>query len=277
MGLAGGSVRSALDVVFFDVGQGDAVLVSTPEDRHILIDTGPRSPDGSSAAEYAVLPYLRTRGIDHVDAVVISHPDEDHLGGVPAVLEQVSVGRIIRSGSERDTELYREVERRIERGSVSEMRVRRGRQIMVGESIRLDILGPPPAPVPSGMEDVNEQSVVLRLTYGDVHVLLPGDIEADAEQNLVRVYGDQLASHLVKIPHHGSKTSSTIPFVEAAVDSSLATRAVVSVGQNNRFGMPSREVTSRWQETGASVASTAKAGAVWYRTDGERVWRVRWK
>jgi competence protein ComEC len=116
----------------------------------------------------------------------------------------------------------------------------------------------------------------LRLTYGDVRVLLPGDIEAAAERDLVRTFGSTLQSRVVKVPHHGSGSSSTEPFVAAATGST-ATRAVVSVGQSGRFGMPDPTVLSRWASADARVRSTAHRGAVWLRTDGRTVWSVDWR
>jgi competence protein ComEC len=264
--------QSALDVIFFDVGNGDAALVSTPLDRHILIDTGPRSPSGS-AASYSVLPYFRQQGIRHLDAVLITHPDEDHLGGLPSILREVSVGRVFRSGRSADTELYAETRRVLEEQKVSTRQVERGDTLSVGSSVQLQVLGPPG---PDTFGSVNEASVVSRLVYGRTEMLFPGDVEAQAEGVLVRTYGRSLRSDLVKVPHHGSKTSSTSSFVRSVSDSS-ETHAVVSVGEENPHGMPHRVVMNRWQEAVEDVHRTSVRGAVWMRADGEDVWRVRWK
>jgi competence protein ComEC len=266
----------ALDLVFFDVGQGDALLVSTPTGEHILVDTGPRSFGGGSAVEYSVLPYLKQRGIDRLNAVVVTHPDGDHLGGLPSILRTVSVGRVLHSGQQVDTDLYGRTRRLMKEHGVSERAVKRGDAFRVG-NVRFQVLGPPARPLRRGIESENGRSVVLHLAYGETDLLLPGDVEATAEQDLVRTYGSQLASRVVKVPHHGSETSSTPLFVETAVDSSGKTRAVVSVGQSNRFGMPDPNVLERWRAKGASVQSTAEDGAVWLRSDGEGVWEVQWK
>jgi competence protein ComEC len=275
MGAVGRSAGPTMDVIFFDVGQGDAALVSTPAGKHVLVDTGPRSFGGGSAATYSVLPYLEQHGIHHLDAVVITHPDGDHLGGLPSVLKAVSVDRVLHSGQKVGTDLYAETRRLIDRSGVSERAVDRGDVFRIG-AVRMQVLGPPVRPSRHGIESENGRSVVLHLAYGEADVLLPGDVEADAERALVRAYGNRLASRVVKIPHHGSGTSSTQSFVEAAVDTARGTKAVVSVGQSNRFGMPDGDVLGRWKSSGASVSSTAQAGAVWLRSDGEDVWRVRW-
>jgi competence protein ComEC len=120
--------------------------------------------------------------------------------------------------------------------------------------------------------------VVLHLSYGRTDVLLPGDVEAAAERSLVRAYGKQLSARGVKVPHHGSASSSTGRFVEHVVpDGKTTATAVVSVGESNRFGMPSPEVVARWASRGARVRQTAREGAVWLRSNGRTLWPVRWR
>lgn len=266
-----------LDLLFFDVGQGDAALITTPNDRRVLVDTGPRSLAGGAAVSHSVLQYLRRRGVDSLDTVVVTHPDEDHLGGVPNLLREVSVGRMVHSGQEANTELYRETRRLLRDRQVLSQAVNRGDTLAVDSTMRIQVLGPPSNPEKYGIEGENGASVVLHLSYGSTDVLLSGDVEARAERNLVRAYGQDLDSRVVKIPHHGSGTSSTPPFVRGVVDSTRRTKAVVSVGASNQFGMPDSTVLRRWRSRGASVYSTARRGAVWFRSDGSNVWRVDWK
>jgi len=276
VGIVNGEADPTLDLVFFDVGQGDALLVSTPSGQHVMVDTGPRSFGGGSAASYSVLPFLKRRGIDHLDAVVVTHPDGDHLGGLSSILNEVSVGRVVHSGQKVDTDLYAETRELMDRLEVSEHVVNRGDVFTFGNA-RMQVLGPPAEPSRHGIESENGRSVVLHLAYGTTAVLLPGDVERGDERDLVRSYGQPLASDVVKVPHHGSETSSTEPFVRTSAGTSGETRAVVSVGKSNRFGMPSKEVLGRWRKEGAVVQSTARAGAVWLRSDGKDVWEVQWK
>lgn len=274
LGRGGGAT---LEVLFFDVGQGDAVLVTTPRGDRMLVDTGPRSPGTGAAASRSVLPYLEARGVRRLETVVITHPDEDHLGGLPALLREMSVGRVLHSGQGGGTDLYRE-SRRLLRGTRTVRRsVKRGDVFSFGASVRVQVLGPPSQPHQHGIEGKNGRSLVLHLTYGQTDVLLPGDVESAAERSLVRAYGDQLDARVVKVPHHGSTTSSTLRFVDHAVDGGKETTAVVSVGSSNQFGMPSPEVVARWKSRGAQIRSTARRGAVWLRSNGRRVWPVRWK
>lgn len=272
----GRDAEPTLDVVFFDVGQGDAALITTPTNRHVLVDAGPRSP-GGGAGEFVILPYLERRGIRHLDVVVVTHSDEDHLGGLPVLLKEVSVGRVLHNGWAADTELYAEARRLLDQENVTQRVIRRGDAVAVGSAVRVQVLGPPRRLSRHGIESENGASVVLHLTYGEVDFLLPGDVEAAAERDLVRTYGDQLASRVVKVPHHGSSTSSTPEFVRAASGDSGELRAVVSVGRDNRYGMPDGEILARWRAHEVKVQSTAQSGAVWLRTGGREVWRVHWK
>lgn len=274
-GAVGRSSGSTLDVVFFDVGQGGATLLTTPEENHVLVDAGPRSPSGS-AAEFVILPYLERWGIQELDAVVVTHPDEDHLGGVPTLLREVSVGRVVDNGRSAETELYDEFERLLEQSGTSRQAVRRGDTLLTDPSVRMQILAPP-RDGKSHIETRNNASVVLRVSYGDVDFLMPGDIEEEVEEDLVQAYAGQLESEVVKVPHHGSSTSSTMGFIKATSGSETASHAVVSVGQEDQYDMPHEAVLSRWEDHEMRVQSTAKRGAVWMRTDGQKVWQVDWK
>lgn len=267
--------QPTLDLVFFDVGQGGSVLLTTPAGRHVLVDTGPGSVK-SAAVQYAVLPYLQRWGIDYLDAVVVTHPDEDHLGGMPTLLREVEIGRVVQNGRRADTELFSDVRRRVSRTEVDWETVVRGDVLRVDPALRVEVMWPPLSVEGRGNER-NNASLVLRLTYGETSVLLPGDVERAAERALVRRSRTHLQSHLVMIPHHGSLTSSTPPFVSAVTDSVVDGYAVVSVGREQQYGMPSQAVLRRWERQGLSVHSTARSGAVWMRSDGEQVWRVQWR
>lgn len=269
--------RPTLDLVFFDVGQGDAALLATPRGRHILVDTGPYMPGGTSPVSHSVLPYLQRRGIEHLDAVIVTHPDADHLGGLPSILREVSVGRVVHSGQSVDTDLYEQTRVLLKEREVSSEPVERGDTLRVDSTLRVQILNPPRDDERRGIESENDRSVVLFAAYGETHILLPGDVEADAERDLARSYQNQLDSDIVKVPHHGSKTSSTTAFVEKTAGTSTDLWSVISAGRSNSFGMPHEEVVSRWRAHGARVVRTDTGGSVWLRSDGRSVWEVRWR
>jgi len=264
-----------LDVVFLDVGQGDAVHLTTPNGRHLLVDTGPRTRY-SDAGRRVLVPYLRSRGVRSLDAVVITHPDSDHLGGLPTLLRAVPVDRIVHSGWEADTRLYTESRRLLDSLSIPHRPVEAGDTITLDPSTGIQVLAPPPGNRRSPSFTENDVSVVLRVTYGHTEILLTGDIEEAGEDWLVSRYAEDLSSEVVKIPHHGSSTSSSPRLVSATTMESEPQTAIVSVGRRNAFGLPDPHVLSRWRSAGSTVLSTAESGAVWMQTDGDRVWRKCW-
>ncbi len=266
-----GTSKPGLELLFFDVGQGDAVLVTTPTGRHMLVDAGPRSPY-SDAGVSVIIPHLRSRGVERLDAVVVTHPDSDHLGGVPSVLEAVEVGRFFHSGQVADTELYTDSRRLLKHLNVPERAVRAGDSISLDPHVAVEVLGPPPGFQQAGFDGENDASVVLAITYGKTQILLTGDVEQAGERWLVNTYGTSLATDVVKVPHHGSATSSTQAFVDAATKSGTAANtAIVPVGRGNRFGMPVPMVLTRWHQSNARVRRTDRGGAVHVWSDGASV------
>jgi len=125
-------------------------------------------------------------------------------------------------------------------------------------------------------EGANNASVVARVEYGNVDLLFPGDVEAATERDLVRTYEGNLEADIVKVPHHGSETSSTPDFVESVTEPDR-THAVVSVGKASQYGMPDEKVLRRWKHQAKEIHSTADRGSVWMRTDGQTVWRANRK
>ncbi len=273
-----GAARPALEVVFFDVGQGDAALVSLPNGRHLLVDAGVRDPY-TDAGSRTVLPHLRRAGIDRLDAVVVTHPHADHLGGLPALLRAVEVGQVLHNGQPYGSALYAETLGLLDSLGVDSRAVTAGDALGLDPAVHLQVLAPGTAPHPGA--EANDGSVVLRVSYGATSFLLTGDAEHAAEADLVAHYGDLLASDVVKVGHHGSETSSTAGFVERVagerVPGGAAPLAVVSVARRNVHGLPDAAVLGRWQAAGATVLQTWAEGAVWLRSDGHRVERVQWR
>jgi competence protein ComEC len=263
----------SLDVIFFDVGQGDAALVAFPNGRHFLIDTGPRSPYGDAGAS-VVIPHLRRYGIDRLDAVLISHSDSDHLGGLPSILRYIPVDRLIMNDPLERSGLVDEVDMLIDSLGVPQRAVHAGDTLLMDQSTLVHILGPVSAGPPT-TRDRNDASILTQLTYGEHQFLLLGDVEEGGEWRAAQLYSDLLESEVIKVPHHGSATSSTQVLVErAAVEDGLA---VISASQRNPFGHPHRDVVKRWQEAGAEVLATSVEGAVWVRSNGEAIERIAWR
>ena len=227
------------DTWILDVGQGLAVAVQTREGV-MLFDTGMAWRGGGSAAEQSIAPFLRARGIRHVNQLVISHADLDHSGGVEVIRRELGVGLVL-AGEHQEL--------------IASSRCRAG-QHWVSAGVRFEVLHP----ARSSSGEGNAASCVVRVSAGSYGMLLTGDIEAGSEYRLIR-NGAPLASDIVVVPHHGSLTSSTVPFT----DSVRPAYAVVSAGFGNRWGFPKPRVVERWRAVGARVLNTASSGAVYFR------------
>ena len=268
VGVARGEAAPHLDVVFLDVGQGDATLIRTPGGETVLIDAGLRSPYVDEGAR-TVLPHLQRYGVRRLATLVLTHADADHIGGAASVLRAVPVGRLVVNGADGESDLWREVLAKADSLGVPVQAVRAGDTLAVDPAVRLRVLGPGHL-----AGSPNDASVVLRLDYGRTRWLLTGDAEVAGEGALVTRFRDDLAADVVKVGHHGSRTSSTPTLVSAAGRPEIA---VVSVARRNRYGLPDEEPLARWAATGASVLLTSREGAVWLRSDGETVRRHRWR
>lgn len=266
--------RAGLEVVFFDVGHGDAALVRFPNGRYLLIDAGGRDAYVDHGRR-TVLPHLERFDIDRLDAVVISHPHADHLGGLPALLRSVTVQRVLHNGQPGTTALYAETAHLLDSLSVSHQAVHVGDTLLLDPSVLIQVFAPDSV---QAFDEANEASVVFRLVYGETAFLFTGDAETGAEQSIVNRFGRLLPSDVVKVAHHGSRTSSTPTFVDhASADTSRSLIAVVSVGSRARFDLPDEEVLARWHARGADVWTTVRRGALWLRSDGQKVDTIEWR
>ncbi|MBK8249064.1 MAG: DNA internalization-related competence protein ComEC/Rec2 [Gemmatimonadetes bacterium] len=264
-----GNGRVEMHVI--DVGQGDALAIRTPRGRWILVDAGP-SWDGGDAGRRTVAPYIRRFGGDVVHQV-ITHPHLDHYGGVPGVLSPLAVDSVWEGGAHAN------------RGYVDwRSRERRPWGVLsAGDSLRLDgvvvrVLAPS-RPWRESQENPNEASVVLRVEFGAQRWLLTGDAEAGAEQWLLSHGRDALGATVLKVGHHGSRSSSSPGFLEAVTPRV----AVISVGRDNDYGHPSVEVLQRLDALGTHVLRTDDEGTIVLSSDGHSLevrtewgyWRYR--
>ena len=253
-----------LHVVFFDVGEGDAIFIETPRGQQILVDGGP-SPTTLIGALGRKMPFWDRS----IDLVILTHADEDHIAGLIPVLERYRVGQVLDSGYEHHHPMYQRWQELIEEKGIPNRLARAGMRIETGDGVGLAILHPGPDLMRYTEADSNNNSVVTRLVMGQVSFLLPGDIEEVAEERLV-ASGQELASTVLKVPHHGGNTSSSPAFLNA-VSPELA---VISVGADNRFGHPSPQVLERLEESVGEerILRTDERGTIEVVTDGERVW-----
>lgn len=251
--------RPDMRVTFLSVGQGDSAVVELPGAAVMVIDGGGLSGDGFDVGERVVAPFLWSRKIAHVDYIVLSHPDWDHYGGLAFVAAQFAPREFWWNGTRATPPHLTELlEALMERG-VPRVTLRRGDRRSIG-AVQAVVHSPPPQP--DGLSD-NDQSLVFGLSFGTARVLFPGDIEAPGEQDVVATGDGTLASTVLKVPHHGSHTSSSPGFVDAVTP----TVAVVSAGFKNRFRFPHQDVLRRYARHGCTVLRTDLDGAVQVRID----------
>jgi competence protein ComEC len=249
-----------LTVTVMDVGQGDAILIEDPAGHRILIDGGP-SGRAVSEALGRETPFW-DKGID---LVVLTHPEEDHLNGLVTALERYDVKRILASPVETDSAAYGAWLQAAEREGAPYYQAAPGEWFDLGRGARLEVLGPPSDPIEGGEAKLNNNSVVLRLTWGEVSFLLPGDLERAGEEALLEE-GEDLRCTVLKVAHHGS-AYGTGESLLAAVQPAVA---VISVGADNWYGHPSPQVLERLEDS--LVYRTDQNGRVKLSTDGERLW-----
>lgn len=256
-----------LRVDFLDVGQGDAALVTMPDGRTLLVDGGGKpelnrsNTDKRSIGEAVVSEYLWWRGLDAVDYVLATHADADHIDGLNDVLRNFTVNAAIVARSPANDPEYAKFAQTLSRTRTQLATIQAGDIIHVG-AVEMHVLWPP-APVHANEPSRNNDSIVFRASFGNRAILFTGDIEKNAEGTLAENAND-LRADVVKVPHHGSKSSST----EAFVNATRAAFAIMSVGQKSMFGHPHREVVERWQASGARVLTTGKCGTITVTTDG---------
>jgi competence protein ComEC len=248
-----------LRIDFLDVGQGDSALVTMPDGTTLLIDGGGNPMDSARRiGETVVSEYLWWRGLSQVDYVLATHADADHIDGLNDVLKNFTVRSALIARRPADDPEYAKFAQTLARTNTHSEAIEAGDVIQFGE-VSLDVLWPPAG----GETSTNDDSIVLRIQYGERSILLTGDIEQAAERALLTSQ-QQLHADVIKVAHHGSKTSST----EAFVTATKPQLAVISVGRNSRFGHPHKEVVDRWQCSGATVLTTGNSGTITITTDG---------
>lgn len=251
-----------LYVRFLDVGQGDSALITTPQGRQVLVDGGPDESVLLGLGE--VLPYMK----NYLDVVVLSHPDADHAAGLIPVLERYEVGVLYVPASFKETEIAQRVMELAEETGTPVVLVDKTDDVQIETGVVLDFLAPLERVSIENME-ANEESLVVRLEFGERSVLFTGDI-TQTEENALLSAGVDLRSEVLKVPHHGSKNSSSLAFVQAVSPQV----AVCSVGWNNPFGHPHEETLQTYESLGIPFYRTDKQDMITLVTDG-LVWEFK--
>ncbi len=251
-----------VQIHFIDVGQGDSALIRTSA-GDILIDTG------DNATEDALKAYLDGCGVKDLEYVVFTHPDSDHIAGGDVVLENYNVKRVIRPDYDAETKVYNTLCDLIKAEGAEDIRAELDSTFTVGE-VKFTVL----APVKSyAKDDKNNHSVVLRMDYGETSVLFTGDAEEKSEKDILNKYGSQaggmLDCDILKVGHHGSKTSTSESFL-AAVSPELA---IISCGEGNKHNHPDGIIVERLEDAKATILRTDKEGSIVFSTDGTNLTR----
>jgi len=249
-----------LKVVFLDVGQGDSIFIETPSKKQLLIDGGSNRKVLSSLSK--VMPFYDKS----LDVVIGTHPDSDHIGGLVHVLQDYEVGLYLSPQISSDTTVYKSIQQIVQEVEIQKLTTVAGQRISLGENTFIEILFPY-GEVDS--TDTNDHSVVALLWHGKNKVLLTGDASVLVEQALADIFKGKIHSAILKVGHHGSKTSSNKNFLE--IVKPLYT--IISASCDNRFGHPNQIVLDNLEDINAEIISTCESGNITFLGDGEKFWR----
>ena len=248
---------SPLQIHFIDVGQGDACLIITPHQHSILIDTGGSINSDFDIGSYVDLPYLRHYGINKLDYLILSHADADHSGGASSILQKIPINHLIIADEDKD--LYAKILKLpLNNPLLAKAIVAKENTAFNLEDIHFQFLQNDEK---ENLKSSNDSSNVLKLTYHNFSVLFTGDLPQTQEKYLLN---KNIASTILKVAHHGSKTSSSQEFLEHV----RPQLAIISVGKYNSFGHPSKEVLDRLNNLPTKILRTDEKGAIIIYTDG---------
>ncbi|ACL70042.1 DNA internalization-related competence protein ComEC/Rec2 [Halothermothrix orenii] len=253
-----GIFPSQLEIIFFDVGQGDAIIINLPDGHHIMVDGGGWLTKSSTRADKVLLPYLRDRGIKKIDIVFITHFDADHALGVLTILKNREVGLLCIPEVDKNSTLCQKILAVAFKKDIPVHIVKKGDYFKSG-SVFLKIFN---SGTKGSLYSRNDNSIVLKLSYGKFDLLLTGDAGKKVEYNLMRS-GQLLKSEVLKLAHHGSEDSSSSLFLKKVLPEDV----IISVGPN-KYGHPSPSVLNRVQNIRARVWRTDKQGAIVINTNG---------
>ena len=234
----------------FDVGQGDALFIESPTGTQILIDGGPPKKILSQLSS-VMSPFDRS-----IDAIFVTNPDQDHIAGFLDILKVYEVDKMFEPGTLTDSKVYQNLKDEIRKNGVQDILVKKGMKIDMGGGVIIDILFPD-RDVSSW--STNDGSIVARLTYGDTKIMLTGDASVKTEKIILEENSqEQLKSNILKVGHHGSRTSTSLEFLKVINPS----YAFISDGKDNKYGHPHKEILDELNQFGAKVLRTDLLGTI---------------
>ena len=270
------SQKSEIKITFLDVGQGDCAIIQTSENKTIVVDCRLNATFVNSG-ERSIVPYLQRNGVEKIDLLIITHLHMDHIGGMKYLLENFPVSRIFESGQHVETEFVSQIDSIINAKHINKQIINAGFNDTEFKDMRLYFMFPEHGFINSdGMtmgNNLNNGSLVFKLIYKNSSILFSGDIEKYAEEDITTTYGDMLKSDLLKSPHHGSYTSSTIPFLNKIKPE----YAVISCGKFNRFNHPSPIILERYSQDHIKTIRTDEDNAAVFEYKDGKLEEVEWK
>lgn len=256
--------RRSLEITFLDVGDGLCTIMRTPSGRTLVMDCGTSSwRDSASIGRKLAVPYLQSLGLDAVDVVVLSHPHSDHDSGLPGLMKLEPARLVLDIGAKRGAPEYKAFLATVRSSHARYRKARRGQVLDLGDGVRAEILNPSPD---ADFADLNNESMVLRVTYRHAAILLAADAGEAAERAILDS-GANVRAQVLQVGHHGSK-SATSPQWLAAVRPRIA---IISCARYSHYGFPSRQTTTRLSSCGARTYVTGRCGAVTVVTDGSSI------
>jgi competence protein ComEC len=259
-----------LRLTFIDVGHGDSILLEFPKGKRMLIDGGGLQEDRFDIGKNVIAPFLWGKKIRRIDTLVLTHPDPDHLKGLNFIASQFAIGQFWDNGFQTDSESYAQLRETLLKKKIMALSFNEKTPPQIIHGVEIFFLNPPPwnATQKKGRDHfiMNNSSLVMKLQFKNVSLLLSGDIGQEAEERMLRK-GHSLKADILKVPHHGSSSSSSPIFLQRV----NPTYAVLSVGERNIGRLPHPEVMKRYQQLGIKIFRTDKHGAITVVTDGEKI------
>ncbi|MCB0283870.1 MAG: DNA internalization-related competence protein ComEC/Rec2 [Calditrichaeota bacterium] len=266
--------QNRLRLTFINVGQGDACLIEFPNGKSALVDGGDKNFSFDAGERY-LQPVLKNLGITKINYLIGTHPHSDHIGGFEYILQNFAVDTLALNGLEASSGLFKRIINLAQNKDVFKKIVRKGQVLIPDPTIRLYVLhpdGPDTEEETDSGKEINNSSIMLKLVYGNTSVLLNGDAETEAENQILK-YGSFLDCDIMKVGHHGSVTSSSEMFLDLA----RPEIAIVSVGHKNKFKHPGLKTLQKFASRNIKLLRTDLSGALVFESDGEKIKRVDWR
>ncbi|WPX08141.1 ComEC/Rec2 family competence protein [Anaerocellum danielii] len=254
------STQKNLTVSFIDVGQGDSILIQTPQGKNILVDSGPNT------AENTVLNFLKSRNIKKLDVIVATHPHEDHIGNMDVVIKNFNVGKVYAANATTNTKAFESFLLAVKEKGLKITVPDTGQNISPDSKVKITVLSPSKK---DRYDDLNDYSIVLKVEYGKTSFLLMGDATANIEEKLLHdsKLRQFLKADVLKVGHHGSKYSSTSTFLSTVKPK----YAIISVGKDNPYGHPAAITISKLKSERAEILRTDQQGTITVTSDGQTI------